>query len=102
MNWVQILARPGEVGEVVSGFFEVWVTAGGPEDMAVFAHRRRGARVLLFVSPAMAAQAPDLVERYGGTECEPPPRNFVELQCGQGDALDRLLDNQGDICPRED
>jgi len=101
VNWVQILVRPDDQGLVVAEFLEVWITAGGPGDMALFVHRRSGARVRLFVSPALAGQAPDLVERFSGSPCAPPPRNFVELLCGQGDSLDRLLENTGEMCFRE-
>jgi len=102
VDWVQILVRPDEQGRVTAEFLEAWVTAGGPANMALFIHRRSGARVRLFVSPALACQAPDLVERLGGSPCGPPPRNFVELLCGHGDSLDRLLENTGEMCFREE
>jgi hypothetical protein len=98
MNWISVKFPAGQVpsGRFVTmrGLFEAaFMTAGGPEDAAMFENSPSYTEHVFYFSPAAAAFIlPFLTERgYSPTPCDPPPLEETILLVGADGALDRLL-----------
>lgn len=54
-------------------FSQAWLLSGGPQGAGLFAVRNRSTRATdFYLTPAAAELFPDLVAKYGATECERP------------------------------
>jgi hypothetical protein len=65
---------------------------GWPEDAALFINLlpdQTGANAIYF-TPAAAEIAENIVERYSGIPCNPPPRVSVKLLSGKISAMDLM------------
>ena len=69
-----------------------FTAAHAPEDMALLGTSFTPlGKLKLYFSPAASERAKDLIAKYGGSACDPPPYKRAALLVGHPDALDRLV-----------
>jgi len=95
MSWHKITLNSREAGvpqveDLELKFDALFMAAGCPPDMALFASRSRDGGLDLYFSPEASIMAGELVRAYGGQDCEPPRADQVELVEGFRNAQRRL------------
>ena len=96
MSWHKVSLTADQVVKSVEiklqeQFNALFVAAGGPQDMAMFASSLESNGVVIFFSPGSLPFAKPLIDTYGGTPSQKPDPKGVALLVGHTDAKDRLL-----------
>src|SRR5689334_23206930 len=93
MDWFKIEVteeKSTDMADVELEFDALFMAAGCPRDMALFASKRGGDRKELYFSPLASHYAAEIIRQYRGETCEAPRAGDVDLVEGFNNALKRL------------
>lgn len=92
MDWYRILIPVDEwlgerAAQLTAEFDALFLAAGCPNGMALFAGREEPEQVAFYLSPIAARFADEVIRQFEGRSCTPPSPSSVELI--DGDERDR-------------
>jgi len=84
MSWMEIdfdvdEQLPEKADRLAEIFDALFMAAGCPQGMALFAARSSGDRVAFYLSPLAANYARELIREYHAQPCDQPPETDVDL-----------------------
>lgn len=96
MDWYEINfpvdeALPLRAEQLTAEFDALFLAAGCPNGMALFAARPEPGRVAFYLSPVAARFADEVIQQFAGSACSPPRAAAVELVDGCRDDDGRRL-----------
>jgi len=97
MAWHKIQLTANEIEgqgllkQLENQFEQFFMQADGPSDMALLSDNKyTGDKIGVYFTPGCSPVCDDLIEKFGGGECDTPQRGRVFLLDGNDDALDLL------------
>jgi hypothetical protein len=106
MPWSKVVFGPGShqathLAKLELQFDALFVAAGFPRDMALFAARDYLGGVTIYFSPVASEYAAEVINQYGGQPCSAPSADAVELVEGFTKSLERLCAGRGNRSPSQ-
>jgi hypothetical protein len=91
MTWYKILAPDDELERIIQIYCDRYFQAGHPEQASLFTSDSfTNGLYSIFFPPAALPLAQDIIARYSGTPCDPPPSEGTGLECGDEKDFDLL------------
>lgn len=95
MAWNKVVLSSAQIEEqhrlqdLEKQFEKLYIAAGGPENMALlFDNEYSNGSIGIYFSPDCNPHCAELIARFGGEECGPPPLSGVFVLDGDDEVLD--------------